>query len=1772
MPKQARGQPRTKGPIRIQSLDSSYINGNVLTSPQSLTKGSMLKIQFGSDDVAALVDTGSAANLINFEFLKRLQGVKKTGTIEAPVANLKMADGNLAPVLGQADLPLRIQNQRFVVKFLIMADCIQNVILGMPFLSQSKAILDFSNDSIMITEDTKADLVTIKPYQLPAHSETLIPARLKGKILEGMSGYTFGSRSLHGRGLSAGHCYNTVTEGNVFIRLLNPTDHIISLKKGAKIGQFQYTTQDTQVSATETAETPSQEEIGAVINVNRVALEKPEIRSERHWRSPDNQKQKLGPTASSWNESDIKNKLGPMATSIRKFPDFAKKFDKFSNRKGQDEWMDAKPAPPKLLPKRNILQALGIDILTSDLSGKQLDQFINLIYEYQDVFIGPDGKMGKTDLYHHTIDLEDVNSQPIQTRPYRINPKLWTEMDKQVQNLLDQGIVEPSKSGYRSPVLLVIKKDKSYRFCVDYRLLNLKTKQDAYNLPLVQDIFDQVGQMSAKWLSSLDLASGFFQIPLDKASRPLTAFQAYGSPLLQFKYLPMGLRGSPSSFQRCLDIVLSGLSGNVCLIYLDDIVVAGTGFDDHLSNIQMVFERLRSSGLKLKPKKCHFFRKELPFLGHLVNEQGTLPAPDKCKVIREFPIPENLKQLRSWLGISQYYKRYIEDYSRIARPLHSLTRKDTKWAWSAEAQKAFDTIKQALVSPKLLIFPDYNKPFTLTTDGCKTGLGYILQQEDAHGNMKPIAYAGRKTTKSEESFGISELELAALISGLRYFQAYLSHSRFTIETDHAAIAYILKDKRPASPRIARWVLLLNNFNFKIATRPGTKIGNADALSRRPYESLTVDDKEVIKRVYQDPMTMATAMPDSPSETKINKKSKPKKTPKQKGAKSQVTQIQSAGNFKLSGPLSKNTREATIKDPIRIATASPVVNAVVNKTKPDFQEQLETIEKSAFDLAQLQRQDSDLRPYFDYIEEGILPDNNKLSRKIVVESLDYAIIDNLLVHFWTVPGKGPREDRCIQQLVLPRSLHKSTLHHMHSSLYSGHQGIARTMRKIQNKYFWHHMARDITYWIRSCADCNMRKKPNRHIQPPLQPVESSKPFELLTSDFLGPVCKSLEGHTSVLVIRCHYSGYCKFFPTKDQTALTTAKCLIQVITQFGFFERFHSDQGANYTSKVLHHVCELLDIKQSFSTAYYSQGNGSSERQIRSLLNILSLWCDAKQQLWDIALPWCEFAINTTPSVATHGYSPYFLIFKSEPRLPIDNQLKLPEIEHKDARAFITETIKGMQAYTDMASQNRQDHREQMKKFHDRKSFDPQIKEGDFVYLNIPRVEKGVKLKLSKSFTGPFYIAQMHNNNLNATLRRVCDSELLRHRVHVSRLKKALYRFPEPTPEEIESFPDTTPPLPEGEIDPLITEDDLHPSWLQKNDQTIEENNQRQESENDDNQRLLEPEPIDMDQEDGQNQQLLSRAPIHKQIIANQPRTGTKLPLSNIPQAQYQNKDIPPLLRPKAQIQTPEKGPVLKGNTEKLVLKILRKRYFPNTDQPRFLGKMSDGTQQWFTRDQLSNDLQHYVDNNPLPTTGSINNLKSSIANEINLKQTTRIAKALSHLLRHGSARNQVQLDTEGYITIEQLLKHRLLSGDTPENLVKSALKDAKGRFSVKYVDSKPIALRANWGHSINHIAASTLGHTKVTHKDKISTVYHVTSLKAYLKIRKYGLSRMNRQFIHLRKSKPENLGKDEVLIQLHVNQLLLDGVSLYMTGTDVILSPGNKKGYIPKFYLHKLKY
>ncbi|XP_042254131.1 uncharacterized protein LOC121887433 [Thunnus maccoyii] len=967
-----------------------------------------------------------------------------------------------------------------------------------------------------------------------------------------------------------------------------------------------------------------------------------------------------------------------------------------------------------------------------------------------DVFAQHDSDFGRTDKVTHHIKLSDET--PFKLRPRPIHPQDLEAVRKHIQELLDAGVIRESESPFSSPIVVVRKKNGQVRLCIDYRRLNLQTIKDAYSLPKLEDTFCALN--GSQWFSVLDLKSGFYQIEVEEADKPKTAFVC---PLgfWEFNRMPQGVTNAPSTFQRLMEKCMGDMHLKDVLVFLDDLIVFSRTLEEHEEKLIKVLSRLKEFGLKLSPEKCVFFQTSVRYLGHVVSRNGVQTDPEKISALKTWPIPQNLQELRSFLGFAGYYRRFVKGYSSIVKPLHDLTsgyppsQKKAKMKqkseqyhnpkelfgerWSPACQQAFETVISKLTTAPVLGFADPQKPYVLHTDASTTGLGAVLYQEQ-EGQLRVIGYASRGLSCSESRYPAHKLEFLALKwSVTEKFSDYLYGNHFTVVTDNNPLTYILTSAKLDATSY-RWLAALSTFSFKLLYRPGKQNGDADGLSRRPHGKLENDlksqkERERILQFTRDHLS----------------------DPENIDAVDQAV-VQAICERQLI--YSVNDDESSADNVALVECLAISANAV-----PDSYEQegqfggLPLIPHlSEAELIDKQRADQCIRHVISQIEYGDTPPptlrNQLPDLPLLLRELNrLELLNNVL---YRRRQEGPKTT---YQLVLPAELRDTVLTSLHDHM--GHMGVDRTMDLVRSRFYWPRMAVDVERKVRTCGRCVRRKAPPERAAP-LVNINTTRPLELLCMDFLS-LEPDKSGTKDILVITDHFTKFAVAIPTPNQKARTVAKCLWEnFMVHYGMPEKLHSDQGPDFESRMIKELCQVAGIQKVRTTPYHPRGN-PVERFNRTLLDMLGTLQNQEKSRWRDFVKPLVHAYNCTRNDVT-GFTPYELMFGRQPRLPVDLAFGLPVCgsQHTSHSEYVQNLKSRLEESYKIAMDNAAKTAHKNKTRFDRRVTASDLEAGDRVLIRNVRIrgkhkisdkwESIVHVVVSRAGTLPVYTVKPENKD------------------------------------------------------------------------------------------------------------------------------------------------------------------------------------------------------------------------------------------------------------------------------------------------------------------------------------------------------------------------------------------------------------------------------------------
>jgi len=470
-----------------------------------------------------------------------------------------------------------------------------------------------------------------------------------------------------------------------------------------------------------------------------------------------------------------------------------------------------------------------------------------LLDHFSSVFETPSGLPPRRQ-YDHQIPLLP-GARPVSMRPYRVPPALKTEIERQIQELLEQGVITHSNSGFASPVILVRKPDKTWRLVVDYRHLNALTVKGKYPLPVIDELLDELA--GAKWFSKLDLKAGYHQICLAPGEEYKTAFQTHNGHY-EFKVMAFGLTGAPTTFQYAMNAALAPFLRKFALVFFDDILIYSPTLEAHLKHIAAVLEIMQRDKWHVKLSKCDFAKQKIAYLDHVISAEGVSTDDSKITTIHEWPRPNTLKELRGFLGITGYYRKFIKHYAVISQPLTALLKKGALFIWTDIAETVFTTLKNALMTAPVLSLPNFQLPFTVETDASDTGIGAVLSQQN-----HPIAFVSRSLGPRNRGLSVYEKEYLAILLAVQKWRSYLQLREFIIRTDHQSLTH-LTGQRLHTEWQQKALTKLMGLQYKVVYKKGILNGAADALSRKLNPDSQVFSVSTVQPVWLDKVVSSYA--------------------------------------------------------------------------------------------------------------------------------------------------------------------------------------------------------------------------------------------------------------------------------------------------------------------------------------------------------------------------------------------------------------------------------------------------------------------------------------------------------------------------------------------------------------------------------------------------------------------------------------------------------------------------------------------------------------------------------------------------------------------------------------------------------------------------------------------------------------------------------------------------------------------------------------------------
>ncbi|KIH56049.1 integrase core domain protein [Ancylostoma duodenale] len=945
-----------------------------------------------------------------------------------------------------------------------------------------------------------------------------------------------------------------------------------------------------------------------------------------------------------------------------------------------------------------------VDLSRAEVTDLQRQQLRELFSEFADRISTSSYDLGS---YDHTIITIRTTTEtpPTRYRPTRIPTRFQKELDEHINKLLKSGRIVESDTPWVHNTVLVKKKDGSLRVCLDFRPLNAVTIPDRYPLPRIEDLLEKVA--GHRFYTSFDLASGYMQLLLSPESQRKCGWATHRG-IYQFVYLPFGLRNAGAYFCRAMSRILTGLDDN-CLAYLDDIIVFDKDFDSHLLSLKKVLERFRIFNIKVSGKKLtSIAQSKITFLGHEISGTFYAPAERNIRAIREMPIPTTTKGVKSFLGMANFFRKFIQGFAATAAPLYELCKKNVAFKWGPAEEGAFAKLKEALTSRPCLVFPQ-DKEFVLHTDGSKVAVGAaLLQQQDNSNALAAVGYFSKTLSASQQKWSPTHIELFAMISALRFFRTTIYGNRTRIFSDHKPLTFLLRHGK-THDNLARWAVELQSYDIVIEYLKGSSNVVADHLSRNTNpENQFRDDSPASDDLVEFPRCLA---------------------------------------HHPAGPMHTCSPPHTPSGAIRI--------------RP-------------YDILIEQKQDPFCSTVMHLLETGAFPSNAGIDdRDHYLEFASKCVIKKNGCLYFCEPKKDPPNQH-YDTIVVPSKLREAICLALHSSpTAGGHFSWKKTLAKVARRFYWPSMKEDIFKFVRSCELCQ-RKRPHPTNRENLIPVLCNTVFSKVYLDLSGPYHSSARSNKYIMCLIDHFTKYVITAALPDCTALTVAHSIMtECILKFGAMTELVTDNASYLKGELLSELGRLLRIDRYFTTPYHHEGNGVCERVFATFQEMLRTYINANQLDWDLFLPACTFAYNTTIHSSTNE-SPFFLVFGRDPVLNIDLLIKHQTQRHvplDDDAAFYKEALISAlhSAWTAAAEYNRKKS-QAMKKQYDKGGLAPlAIQVGDRVFLRDLAPKPGLSHKLCFPWLGQFRVIAVNPPHL--TIVSITAPQSKPRQVHMNQVKK-----------------------------------------------------------------------------------------------------------------------------------------------------------------------------------------------------------------------------------------------------------------------------------------------------------------------------------------------------------------------------------------------------------------
>ena len=1123
------------------------------------TKSAVIPAKIAKEQCKVLVDTGASRCCIREDYFNKIPG---TSLSLLKGVRIRSATGRDLQTLGRAECTFTLGNRDYKMEFIVCRNLRRPAILGLDFLRQNRIGTTWTptgtfalqrGEEVLVEsievcfENTNPIITAYKHYTVPPRSIMIVTAKAnmqlqdQGRVFEVNATPSFMDKHPSMITLPVLHKTDQETRENVPYLLINLSMEDEEIEKGEELAEM--TVCPYQLNEIETEQTDEEE-------INNIEEDK-----------------------------------------------IFEQCDMFDDKTEVDKKFITSPA--------QIESQRKVKLQNAPITDEDRSNFKELCNKYTDIFSRSSEDIGHTPLLKMDIDTGD--SPPVCQRPYSLPLKHVEWVTKELEILEKAGVISRSVSPWASPIVIVPKKSEPgepprRRMCVDYRVLNslLPPVNKAHSkakgilslvpLPKIDEIYAQL--KGSKVYSAIDMRSGYFHLGLSNDAKPKTAFVPGGphGAKYEFNRCPFGLSQAPAYFQRLVHEVLKGIT--FAFGYLDDILIFSPDNKTHLEHLELVFQRLREADLKLKASKCNFFKKHIQYLGHLVSGEGIEPLPEKLEAVRKMPPPTTPKEVRQFLGLVGYYRKFVPKFADIARPLTNLTKLDVPYEWTNRCQEAFEFLKQMLLKEPILKYPDPSKPYTLFTDASKFAWACVLTQEYEHefdGKKRkilhPITYMSGLFKGSQVNWATLTKEAYAIYVSVKKLDHYIQDAEVTLRSDHLPLKSFLQ-KNTLNTKVNNWAIDITSRcrNIQFEYIKGIKNTLADTMSRLI---------EITPEIEQEPEPPGQEFGYDIFET---------------------------------------------LEPIETTTH------YINELKEEIQIKHEAIPDDLLpivDLTESQLEDIQMKDKF--IKNIV----NRLVAKQQPEGKPYYLEGKLLKKY-IYDNKQRFEVTVVAPNCAPLLLNLA-----HDQL--GHNGTARTYMLLKRTYYWKGMKTDISNYVKQCKICQKQnilpvKYVSGHFSAPMAPME------FISMDLIGDFTPSSKGNKYALTVICMLTGYtfCIPIPSKKASDVITAY-IDNVYSKFGGSKKILSDNGTEFKNQLFEKIAKELGVEfKCYTAPYHPQSNGRIEGFHHFLKSCMTKHISTTME-WDQVVHLATAAYNFFPNEHSKE-SPFFLMFGRDPRVPLNTLL------------------------------------------------------------------------------------------------------------------------------------------------------------------------------------------------------------------------------------------------------------------------------------------------------------------------------------------------------------------------------------------------------------------------------------------------------------------------------------------------------------------------------------